>query len=203
MALRRSIRVTLVSVGLAAIATLDPLSARAQEWTTSAAVGTASPVRPTNSLVTTGGHIALGVSHQAARSPLAFGAEIDGATFSETRFDYVDVYPCTPPGCAARRSSTTNLTLANYLATAKYALGSGITHPYVAIAAGLAQRLTSGRWNGESFGHAFSSAERAGVGVESHVGTLGVGLDVSYVAEGFTYEDHPVRYVPVTLRLTF
>lgn len=206
MLLRSSVRMTLLTVVLATIASLAPDGVRAQGWSFSVAGGTASPVRPTNALVSLGGQLALAASHRAPGSPLSLGAEAGVAKFGETQLTYaLTLPPCAYPGCTFVNTSPTagTLTLANYLATAKYDLWTGSTHPYVAVAVGGAQRLSSGMWEGAHYGNTFSAAGRAGAGFESRVGAVDVGIDVSYAAVGFSYEGHAVRYVPVTLRLSF
>lgn len=179
-----------------------PALVHAQGWNVELAAGTAKPVRPTNPLVTLGYQIGIGASHRSDGSPLALGAEIGLAYFGETQLVYI-YPPCRSPGCTGTPPAR-NLELVNYFATAKYDVGTGRARPYLALAGGLTQGLSSGDWNGTRYDHAIVAGGRASAGIDARVGGGSIGLDVSYVtAPGLTYEQHPVRYVPVTMRFSF
>jgi len=174
--------------------------------------GGAAPVGPTRHNVSSGGTFGLGLSHQVAATSLFLGVEASLVNFGATHVTET-VYPpsrgccptclCAPLG-TFQSYADRPLAVTNYFVTGKYLVGTATLRPYVALAGGLTQQWGSTNDNSSTHSRALGVGERASCGVESHVGRLGVGLDVAYATESAAeYAGRFVRYVPVTLRLSF
>jgi hypothetical protein len=204
----RAIATALALAVTAALAIAAPV--RAQGVHVEFNGGTGSPGGPTNGNVDAGVHVGLGISHPLSGTPLTLGLEGSFVSFGETELLYgagtgcCPACLCLPVTPIPNGPPNSHLDLANYFVTAKYALfTSRVIHPYVALAGGVTQHWAPDN-RGSLHGSEFDAGGRAGAGVEGRVGRLGVGLDVSYATVStLKYEGNLVRYVPVTLRLTF
>lgn len=201
MKLRLSVCSTLATI--VALASTAPLHAQGVRVELSG--GAIDPTGPTSGNVDAGFHVGLGLSRQLPTTPLSLGVEASFARFGERLLDYAVNYPCMAPGCTLSQQPTNgHLALANYFVTGKYRLGGGKVHPYVAAAGGVTQQWSSSTYNGSLHAHGLGAGGRAGAGIEAQLGGATIGVDLSYAAEsGLKYEGDPVRYVPVTLRLSF
>lgn len=195
---------------LAAALAVAPLDAQAVRFELSG--GGAVPVGPTRHNVSSGGTFGLGLSHRVATTSLFLGVEATLVNFGATHVTET-VYAPSPvccPTCLCAPLSTVQsyadrpLAVTNYFVTGKYLIGAGTLHPYVAVAGGLTQQWGSTSDNSSTHSRALGVGERASCGVESRVGRLGVAVDVAYATESAAeYAGRFVRYVPVTLRLSF
>ena len=204
----RAIASALATVLMAALTVTVPV--RAQGIRVELNGGMVSPVGPTNGNVDAGAHVGIGIAHPLPGTPLTIGLEGSFVSFGETQLLYAAGTGCCPTCLCLPATPIPNgppnshLDLANYFVTAKYALfTSRVIHPYVALAGGVTQHWAPDN-RGSLHGSELDGGGRAGAGVEGRVGRLGVGLDVSYATVStLKYEGNLVRYVPVTLRLTF
>lgn len=196
----------IVAAALAAALAAAPLHAQAVRVELSG--GAAGPVGPTSHDVSRGGTFGLGLSRQIAATPLSLGVEASLVSLGAgTQVDYVQTPGCCPmclcspvPATVAGRP----LHVANYFVTGRYPFGAGTLRPYVALAGGLTQLWGSTDDNSSTHSRALGVGERASCGVESRFGRLGVALDVAYATESAAeYDGRFVRYVPVTLRVSF
>jgi len=203
MSLISPARVTLVRAVLAVAAVLTPTIAHAQALLLTLTGGVATPVRPTYDGTRAGTQFGIGLSHRMRDTALSLGGELSIVHFGGRQ--PIVYYPvryalaCPQPGCASPTAiPSEHLGLVNYFATAKYDFGVSMLRPYLALAGGLTQK-----W-GVGGGQELNGGGRATAGVESQLGRVGVALDVSYATVStLKYEGNLVRYVPVTLRLSF
>ena len=204
----RAIASALVIALTAALAVTAPV--RAQGIRVELNGGIVSPVGPTNGNVDAGAHVGTGIAHPLSRTPLTLGLEGSFVRFGETELLYAAGPGCCP-ACLCLNETlipsgppSTHLDLANYFVTAKYALfGARVIHPYVALAGGVTQHWTTD-YRGGLHGSELNGGGRIGAGAEGRFGRFGVGLDVAYATVStLKYEGNLVRYVPVTLRLSF
>lgn len=170
--------------------------------------GAAAPTGPTRHNVNGGGTFGIGLSQQIATTPLSLGVEASFVNLGATTYhDYVETPGCCPVClCIAVPMAVAGqpLEIANYFVTGKYLIGAAKVRPYVALAGGLTQQWGSTSTGSGVHSRAIGVGERASCGIESQVGRLGVGLDVAYATESAAeYDGRFVRYVPVTLRLSF
>lgn len=191
-------------VALAALAIGAPLHAQGVHVELSG--GSVTPIGPTNGNVNAGGQLGLGLSHQLTGTRLSLGVEGSFVIFGERHLTYAVFLPVCN-GCAPAvesGGSITHLDLANYFVTGKYVLGTGHVRPYVALAGGITQEWLPQSYSGPVHGSELNGGGRATAGIESQLGRVGVALDVSYATVStLKYEGNLVRYVPVTLRLSF
>lgn len=208
---RRSVRLALATVGLAGLVAA-PRAARAQAVDVDVSGGIVTPLSSMYSRVRPGAQLGIGLSHRMRDTAVALGAELSVAKFGGNQLAY-DQHPvgymlvCRSPGCTFPAPVYGNLTLTNVFVTGRYRFATaGFLHPYVAAAVGIAQTSPVQQLGFETYSraHQRGGSERVSAGVDARLGPLVAALDVAYArVAGVQYEGYPVRYVPVTLRLSF
>lgn len=190
------------TVAMAMLAMTAPLHAQAVHVEFSG--GSATPIGPTNGNVNAGGQVGVGLSHQLTGTRLSLGVEGSFVVFGERQVTYATTICEVCLVSVQSVGYSTHLDLANYFVTGKYVLGAGAVRPYVALAGGITQEWLPKSYAGSVHGGELNGGGRATAGIESRLGRVGVALDVSYATVStMKYEGNLVRYVPVTLRLTF
>lgn len=206
MAIRLS--VCSAAVALTAVTTLAPARAAAQGIDLDVSGGMVTPVVPTNGNVNAGGNFGIGVSHPLVGRPVTLGVEASFVRFGERQLLYASgccpACMCVPGTPVATTPPEAHLDLANYFVTGKLALfRTGVFHPYIAVAGGITQKWGADYRGGLHPGE-LNGGGRVGAGAETRLGPVGVALDIAYATVStLKYDGNLVRYVPVTLRLSF
>lgn len=198
----RSLTVAL-AVALALASLSSPSVAHAQGVAVTMSAGIATLVRPSSSLLQPGPALSLAVSRAAAGPRLELGLEASYTHFGAKAGAYFP--PVLIGGDGIVTTPATKLDVGSLFATGRYLFGGSALRPYVAAGAGIVQRL-SGQVQGDPVaGEKTNLGARAAAGVETRLGArVGAALEVGYVSVGgLRYGGDPLRYVPVTLRLSF